>query len=243
MPDETRGRRAVAGAVVIAERVSRVYDRAPVLQEVSFAIQPGEFIALTGPSGSGKTTLLQLIGSLDRPTSGRILVDGVSVGELRRPAIFRRNAVGFVFQLHFLLPALSAEQNVELPMAAAHVPRRERIARARSLLEEVDLGDRTRDLPSELSGGERQRVAIARALANYPPLVLADEPTGSLDTAASEHVWRLLSRVRSRRGTTVIVASHDVTLAEHADRSLSLMDGRLTEPGPAGPARVPGRAR
>jgi ABC-type lipoprotein export system ATPase subunit len=229
------------GAGVIAESVSRAYDRSDVLHQVSFAIEPGELVALTGPSGSGKTTLLQLIGSLDRPTGGRILVDGVDVGELRRPALFRRNKVGFVFQLHYLLPTLSAQQNVELPLAAAHVPRRERANRAREVLGEVGLADRAGDLPAELSGGERQRVAIARALANEPPLVLADEPTGALDTAASRQVWRLLSDVRSRRGTTVIIASHDVTLGEHVDRSLHLVDGRLTEPGEARDP-VPGRA-
>ncbi|HWD74545.1 MAG TPA: ABC transporter ATP-binding protein [Solirubrobacteraceae bacterium] len=229
------------GAGVIAESVSRAYDRSDVLHEVSFAIEPGELVALTGPSGSGKTTLLQLIGSLDRPTGGRILVDGVDVGELRRPALFRRNKVGFVFQLHYLLPTLSAQQNVELPLAAAHVPRRERANRAREVLGEVGLADRAGDLPAELSGGERQRVAIARALANEPPLVLADEPTGALDTAASRQVWRLLSDVRARRGTTVIIASHDVTLGEHVDRSLHLVDGRLTEPGETRDP-VPGRA-
>jgi lipoprotein-releasing system ATP-binding protein len=229
------------GASVIAEGVSRAYDRSEVLHQVSFAIEPGELVALTGPSGSGKTTLLQLIGSLDRPTSGRILVDGVNVGELRRPALFRRSTVGFVFQLHYLMPALSAQQNVELPLAAAHVSHRERAERARALLGEVGLGDRADDLPSELSGGERQRVAIARALANEPPLVLADEPTGSLDTAASRQVWRLLGDVRSRRGTTVIIASHDLTLGEHVDRSLHLVDGRLTESGESRHA-VPGRA-
>jgi ABC-type lipoprotein export system ATPase subunit len=228
------------GARVSVEAVSRAYGRAEVLHEVSFAVAPGELVALTGPSGSGKTTLLQLIGSLDRPTSGRILVDGVSVGELRRPAIFRRSTVGFVFQLHYLLPALSARQNVELGMAAAHVPRRERANRASALLEEVGLADRGRALPSELSGGERQRVAIARALANQPPLVLADEPTGALDTVASGQIWRLLGDVRARRGTTVIVASHDLTLGEHADRSLHLVDGRLTPPGPTRPEPSPG---
>jgi lipoprotein-releasing system ATP-binding protein len=134
-----------------------------------------------------------------------------------------------VFQLHYLLPALTAQQNVELPLVAARMLRRERGARARSLLAEVGLGDRAGDLPSELSGGERQRVAIARALANQPPLVLADEPTGSLDSMASRQVWELLSEVRSQRGTTVIVASHDLSLAEHADRSLHLVDGRLTD--------------
>jgi lipoprotein-releasing system ATP-binding protein len=218
------------GASVIAESVSRSYGRAEILHEVSFAVEPGELVALTGPSGSGKTTLLQLIGSLDRPTSGRILVDGVSVGELRRPAVFRRKTVGFVFQLHYLLPALSARQNIELGMVAAHVSRGDRAQRASELLEQVGLADRSAALPSELSGGERQRVAIARALANRPALVLADEPTGSLDSVASRQVWQLFGDVRERGGTTVIIASHDVTLGEHADRSLHLVDGRLVEP-------------
>jgi ABC-type lipoprotein export system ATPase subunit len=219
----------MSGASVTAENVSRSYGSAEVLHDVSFTVEPGELVALTGPSGSGKTTLLQLIGSLDRPTSGRILVDGVSVGELRRPALFRRNTVGFVFQLHHLLPALSVQQNVELGMVAAHASHRDRTQRAGELLEEVGLADRSESLPSELSGGERQRVAIARALANRPALVLADEPTGSLDTAASRQVWQLLGDVRARQGTTVIIASHDLTLSEHADRSLRLVDGRLTE--------------
>jgi lipoprotein-releasing system ATP-binding protein len=227
------------GASVIAESVSRAYGRTEILHQVSFAVEPGELVALTGPSGSGKTTLLQLIGSLDRPTGGRILVDGLSVGELRRPAVFRRKTVGFVFQLHHLLPALSARQNVELGMVAAHVSRRDRALRAGELLEEVGLADRSEALPSELSGGERQRVAIARALANRPALVLADEPTGSLDSVASRQVWQLLGEVRARSGTTVIIASHDVTLGEHADRSLHLVDGRLTDPG----AEVDERAR
>jgi lipoprotein-releasing system ATP-binding protein len=232
----------VPGAGVIADRVSRAYDRSEVLHEVSFAIEPGELVALTGPSGSGKTTLLQLIGSLDRPTGGRILVDDIDVGRLRRPALFRRSTVGFVFQLHYLLPTLSAQQNVELPLAAAHVSRRERASRARALLGEVGLADRAGDLPAELSGGERQRVAIARALANEPPLVLADEPTGALDTAASAEVWRMLAGVRSRRGATVLVASHDVTLGDHVDRSLHLIDGRLTDETGETRSPVPGCA-
>lgn len=229
------------GASVIAEGVSRRYGRSEVLHGVSFTIEPGELVALTGPSGSGKTTLLQLIGSLDRPTSGVIRVDGINVGELRRPALFRRSTIGFVFQLHYLLPSLSAQQNVELPLAADHVGRRERASRARELLEEVGLGNRAANLPAELSGGERQRVAVARALANRPRLVLADEPTGALDTAASGQVWRLLTSIRESHGTTVIIASHDVTLGEHVDRSLHLVDGRLTEPETP-PRPVPGHA-
>ncbi len=212
----------------MVEHVSRAYGRAVVLDDVSFVVEPGELVALTGASGSGKTTLLQLIGSLDCPTSGSIRVDDVSVQELSRPAQFRRDTVGFVFQLHHLLPALSAQQNVELPMVAAHVPRRERADRAIELLREVGLADRARDQPADLSGGERQRVAIARALVGQPPLILADEPTGSLDSVASRKVWELLGDVRSRRGTTVIIASHDATLAEHSDRALRLVDGRLT---------------
>ncbi len=217
------------GARVSVEHVSRAYGRAIVLDDVSFEVDPGELVALGGPSGSGKTTLLQLIGSLDRPTSGSIHVDDVAVEKLRRPAHFRRDTVGFVFQLHHLLPALSAQQNVELPMIAAHVPRHERVARARELLNEVGLGDRTDAQPSDLSGGERQRVAIARALGGQPRLILADEPTGALDTVSSHRIWDVLGDVRTRHGTTVIVASHDPTLIEHADRAINLVDGRLVD--------------
>jgi len=220
----------MAGAKVTVEHVSRAYGEALVLTDVSFVVEPGELIALTGPSGSGKTTLLQLIDSLDRPTEGRILVDDVSVGELSHPAEYRRSTVGFVFQLHYLLPALSAQENVALPLAASRVPRHERAERAVELLEQVGLAGRARARPAELSGGERQRVAIARALAGRPRLLLADEPTGSLDTAASRNVWELLSTLRDRGGMTVIVASHDLTLVEHTDRSLSLLDGRMRAP-------------
>jgi putative ABC transport system ATP-binding protein len=225
----------MAGATVIAEHVSRAYERAVVLDDVSFVVEPGELVALTGPSGSGKTTLLQLIGSLDRPTRGRILVDGVSVGELAHPAAFRRETVGFVFQLHYLLPSLTAQENVELPLVAARVSRHQRAARALELLDEVGLGARARARPAELSGGERQRVAIARALAHRPRLILADEPTGALDSGASRGVWELLSSLRARGDTTVLVASHDVTLAEHTDRVIRLLDGRLA---PAVPQRI-----
>ena len=222
-----------AGSKVVVKHVSRAYGPATVLDDVSFSVEPGELVALTGPSGSGKTTLLQLIGSLDRPTSGTILVDDIDVGELSDPARFRRDTVGFVFQLHHLLPALTVQQNVELTMVAAGVGRRERAERSLELLETVGLADRLRGFPADLSGGERQRVAIARALAGRPRLILADEPTGALDTAASQRIWDLLIDVRRRLGTTVIVASHDLTLMEHADRSIHLIDGRLVTPEPA----------
>lgn len=216
------------GSRVVLEHVNRVHGTTHVLRDVSFRIEPGELVALTGPSGSGKTTLLQLIGSLDRPTSGRILVDDIAVQALRRPARFRRDVVGFVFQLHHLLPSLSVQENVELTLVAAHVPRRERHARTRELLEEVELGGRSGALPADLSGGERQRVAIARALAGRPRLILADEPTGSLDSAATARIWQLLVSVRERHGTTIVVASHDPTLQEHVDRGLSIVDGRVS---------------
>ncbi len=221
----------MSGVRVVAERVSRSYGPVEILHQVSFQVEPGEMVAITGPSGSGKTTLLQLIGAIDRPTSGRVLVGDTDVGSLSKAAIFRRQTVGFVFQLHHLLSTLTAAQNVELPLAAAHVPRRERERRALALLDEVGLGGRGKSFPSELSGGERQRVAIARALINEPPLVIADEPTGALDSVASMRIWDLLCEVRERRGATVIFASHAELLTEHADRVLQMLDGRLLDDG------------
>lgn len=220
------------GSRVVVEHVSRAYGNALVLNDVSFEVAPGELIALTGPSGSGKTTLLQLIGSLDRPTRGSIRVDDTAVETLRHPAAFRRDVVGFVFQLHHLLQSLSVQQNVELPLIAGHVSKHERNERALELLAEVGLADRAKNLPSDLSGGERQRVAIARALAGRPTLLLADEPTGALDSVASERIWQLLLEVRQRYGTTILVASHDVALLERADRELNIIDGRLVADRP-----------
>jgi putative ABC transport system ATP-binding protein len=220
----------VPGSRIVLEHVNRSHGATRVLRDVSFVVEPGEVVALTGPSGSGKTTLLQLIGSLDRPSSGAIYVDDIAVHTLRHPAKFRRDVVGFVFQLHHLLPELNVQENVELTMVAAHVPRRERHARAQELLDEVGLGERSHALPADLSGGERQRVAIARALAGRPRLILADEPTGSLDSAASDRIWHLLIGLRQRHGTTILIASHDPTLREHVDRSLAISDGQVTDP-------------
>jgi ABC-type lipoprotein export system ATPase subunit len=218
------------GSRIVLERVNRAHGSALILRDVSFRVEPGELVALTGPSGSGKTTLLQLIGSLDRPTSGTIFVDDIPVHALKHPAKYRRDVVGFVFQLHHLLPSLTVQENVELTMVAAHVSRRERHARAQELLDEVGLGERSRALPSDLSGGERQRVAIARALAGRPRLILADEPTGSLDSVASARIWELLAGVRERHGTTILIASHDPSLLEHSDRGIAIADGQVTVP-------------
>jgi putative ABC transport system ATP-binding protein len=157
------------------------------------------------------------------------MVDDVAVHALRHPALFRRETVGFVFQLHHLLPSLTVQENVELTLVAARMHKRERAERALALLDEVGLTGRQHDLPAVLSGGERQRVALARALAGQPRLLLADEPTGALDSVASKKIWELLVSVREKRGTTIIVASHDQSLLQHADRGITMMDGRITD--------------
>ena len=208
--------------------MTKSYDgRIQALRDVSLRLEPGELVALTGPSGSGKSTLLQLIGGLDRPDSGDVRVDGVSVPGLAHPARFRRDVIGFVFQLHHLLPHLSARANVELAMIGTGRGKAERSDRARQLLGEVGLGNRADALPSELSGGERQRIAVARAVANEPRLLLADEPTGALDTVSGARVLDLLETMRHRRGTTMLVVSYDPAVAERAGRELHLTDGRL----------------
>jgi putative ABC transport system ATP-binding protein len=208
--------------------VTKTYDgRIQALRDVSLRLEPGELVALTGPSGSGKSTLLQLIGGLDHPDSGDVRVDGVSVPGLTHPARFRRDVIGFVFQLHHLLPHLSARANVELAMIGTGRGKAERSDRARQLLGEVGLGDRADARPSELSGGERQRIAVARAVANEPRLLLADEPTGALDTVSGARVLDLTETMRNRRGTTMLVVSYDPAVAERAGRELRLTDGQL----------------
>jgi len=221
-----------AGAEVVVDRVSKSYDsRITAVSEVSLRISPGEFVSLTGPSGCGKSTLLNLVGSLLRPDSGSITVDGIAVQDLRRPADYRRTTVGFVFQLHHLLPVLSAGANVEVPLIGSGLNRRERHDRSRELLAEVGLAERVDHLPSQLSGGERQRVAVARALANRPRLLLADEPTGALDTDASKRVLTLLAGLASRYGMTMLVVSYDPEVGRHADRTLRMADGRILSGG------------
>jgi len=206
----------VAGAYVSVEHVYRCFGQTTIINDVSLVVEAGESVGLTGASGSGKTTLLQMIGSLDPPTRGRIRVDNVDLSNLSHPARFRRDTVGFVFQLHHLLPELTAQQNVELPLLAAGT--------------EVGLPDRLHSLPADLSGGERQRVAIARALAARPKLILADEPTGALDSRSSVHIWKLLAQVNEQHGTTMIIASHDPAVVERTDRTVNIVDGRLGPP-------------
>ncbi len=218
---------APAGAEVIVEGVSKRFGRVNALREISLRVSPGEAVAITGRSGSGKSTLLALIGGLEQPDSGRVLIDGRPLWTDTHPARARREVVGFVFQRHLLLAALSARANVEVPLIGARMHRGARRRRALSLLEEVGIAERADHLPSELSGGESQRVAVARALANEPRLLLADEPTGALDSATSERVLDLLFRLREELGMTLLVVSYDSSVGARADRTITLVDGRV----------------
>jgi len=214
------------GASVVAEGVRKSFEQGRVraLEDATFSIEPGELVALTGPSGSGKSTLLNLVGALDVPDGGRLLVDGQELGRLADPPRYRAEVVGFVFQAHNLIPTLTATENVEIAMFGQR-PRRERLARAHELLDEVGLSGRSEARPTVLSGGERQRVAIARALANDPRLLLADEPTGALDSATGAQVLELLELLRKQRGMTILLVTNDAGVAARADRTLRLRDG------------------
>ena len=219
-----------AGADVRVEHAGRRYGSIDALRDASLHVAPGELLVVTGRSGSGKSTLLNLIGGLEQPTSGRILIDGRELWREPRAPRHRRELVGFVFQQHHLLVNLTAQANVEVALIGAGVHRRERRERALQLLEEVGLGERANHEPAALSGGERQRVAIARALANEPRLLLADEPTGAVDSVTSQRVLDLLAEVRARRGMTVIVVSYDPQVGARADRMVTVTDGVLTQP-------------
>jgi putative ABC transport system ATP-binding protein len=201
------------------------------LSEVDLTVPSGEFTALVGPSGSGKSTLLNLIGGLDRPTGGEIHVKGLSLGAAPEEELvrYRRERVGFIFQSFNLLPTLTALENVEAPLMLAEIPQRERRERATALLESVGLGQRIHHKPNELSGGEKQRVAIARALANRPSLLLADEPTGNLDSKTGKTVLDLLCSLLNAQGVTMILVTHDPEIAAHANRIIHLRDGSIQE--------------
>jgi len=200
-----------------------------ILHPLDFTVRKGERLAIVGPSGSGKSTLIGLMAGLDQPTSGQILIDGTEITGLGEDALarLRGEKIGFVFQFFHLIPSLTAYENVAVPMEIAGVanPRR----RAEELLEEVGLTGRSHHYPTQLSGGEQQRVALARALANNPPLVLADEPTGNLDTATGLHILELLRTIHATRGTTIVLVTHDADLAAIADQRIVLRDGRVAE--------------
>lgn len=219
-------------ALVELQNVSKVYlmgeARIVALRGINLHIALHEFVAIVGPSGSGKSTLLNLITGIDKPTSGRVIVGGVAVSEMDEDALakWRGANVGLVFQFFQLLPTLTALENVILPMHFRGAYPGQRRERARELLARVGIAERAHHLPSELSGGEQQRVAIARALANDPPLLLADEPTGNLDTTASEQIVKLLSEVH-RQGKTVVLVTHEAHLASAAQRIIQMRDGQI----------------
>ena len=198
-----------------------------VLSDVSLEVPARQFLAVAGPSGSGKSTLLGLIAGLDRPTAGRIAVGGVEVTALGEDELarFRRDTVGYVFQSFHLIPTLSALENVAVPLELTGEG--DAASRARALLEEVGLGDRAHHYPVQLSGGEQQRVAVARAIARRPPVLLADEPTGNLDSATGKQIVELLVALNRGRGSTLVLVTHDPALAAHADRIVTLRDGRI----------------
>lgn len=200
-----------------------------ILHPLTLDIPGGQFIAIVGPSGSGKSTLLGLIAGLDAPTSGAVLIDGVDITRLDEDALarLRGEKIGFVFQFFHLIPSLTAYENIAVPMEIAGTPDVRR--RTDTLLQEVGLTGRAHHYPSQLSGGEQQRVALARALANAPAIVLADEPTGNLDTATGRHILELLRGIHRARGTTIILVTHDAELAAIADSRLVLRDGRVVE--------------
>ena len=221
-------------AIVELHQVSKIYrmgeEHLTALQDVNLCIAEREFVAIVGPSGSGKSTLLNLIAGIDKPTSGRIVVAGASVSEMDENSLakWRGQNVGLVFQFYQLLPTLTALENVILPMDFCGTYNGQRRERALELLARVGMTARAHHLPSELSGGEQQRVAIARALANDPPLLLADEPTGNLDTATSQQIVELMAEVH-RQGKTVILVTHEASLASIAQRTIRMRDGRVAE--------------
>ncbi len=217
------------GVEVVVDGVSKSFEngRIRALTDVSLRLEAGDVVSLTGPSGGGKSTLLNLIGALDRPDSGSIAVGGDRLEELGNPSEYRAATVGFVFQFHHLIPTLNALENVEVPMMGRGIGRSERERRAHELLADCAIAHRAKASPTTLSGGERQRVAIARALANGPRLLLADEPTGALDSATGGQIVELLLSLRARRGMTILLVTNDEDVAELADRTLRIRDGRV----------------
>jgi putative ABC transport system ATP-binding protein len=224
--------------LISLRQIRRVYGSGAAevraLDGVDIDITPGEFVAIMGPSGSGKSTAMNVIGCLDRPTSGQYRFNGVEVGGLSNDqrALLRRHYLGFIFQGYNLLPRMSARDNVELPLIYKGLPRQERIARAERALDLVGLGGRAGHDPSQLSGGQQQRVAIARALAGDPRVVLADEPTGNLDTKRSAEIMELLVDLRRERNLTIVMVTHEDDMAAYADRLIWMVDGKVQRDGP-----------
>jgi putative ABC transport system ATP-binding protein len=234
-PAIVAGAEVQAPAIVETQQLSKVYDQGAAavtaLEAVSLTVAPGEFLAVMGPSGCGKSTLLHLIGGLDQPTSGRMLLDGQDLAAMSDDDLtrLRRRRIGFVFQFYNLLPLLGVAENAALPLLLDGAGQAEARTRAESWLRRVGLGDRLDHRPDQLSGGQQQRVAIARALVTEPALILADEPTGNLDSQAGDEIAGLLRQISEAWGRTVLVVTHDPRMAAHAGRVISLQDGRIVD--------------
>ena len=211
------------------ENITRSFGSLQVLKGISLKVDKGEVISITGPSGAGKTTLLQIMGSLDKPDGGRVLYDGQDITRMneKKLSAFRNKHIGFVFQFHQLLPEFTAMENIAIPMLIAGQGMRQANARAKELLELLGLADRADHKPAELSGGEKQRIAVARALANQPDVILADEPSGSLDTKNKEELHKLFFNLRDQLGQTFVIVTHDESLAAMTDRTIHLLDGAI----------------
>ena len=218
-----------ATPAIQVENAVKTFDEGRILalRGATLEIAQGEFVALMGPSGCGKSTLLHIIAALDQPDEGTVVVDGHDLVNGQNLSHYRARDIGLVFQMHNLLTSLSAEENVQVPMFEAGLNGRERRERARELLDLVGLSGRYSNRPTELSGGERQRVAIARSLANRPPILLADEPTGNLDSKAGQQILELLERLREERQLTILMVTHDESVAARADRIVRMLDGRV----------------
>ncbi len=215
--------------IIQIKNLAKHYEKGQThaLRGVNLQIESGEFVAIRGPSGSGKSTLLNMIAALDRPDSGTIEVAGQDLTKMRDGAAYRAQVVGFIFQLHNLIPTLTALENVLVPMLELKLSKKMARERGENLLHRVGLNGKTKNLPTELSGGERQRVAVARALANDPKIMLADEPTGSLDSTNSEKIVRLLREINQERQVTLILVTHDQQVADMADRVIQIRDGQI----------------
>ena len=237
MTSAALAREAWSGPVIHTEDLWRTYqmgsEEIHALRGVTFEIQPGEYVAVMGPSGSGKSTLMNLIGCLDTPSKGRYVLRGKVVSEMNDDelAAIRNREIGFVFQTFNLLPRATALHNVELPLVYAGIPKEKRLEQAKRAIEMVDLTERASHKPNELSGGQRQRVAIARALVMNPSILLADEPTGNLDSATGEEIMKLFERLHEK-GHTIILVTHERDIADHAHRTISIRDGKIEKDEP-----------
>ncbi len=215
--------------MIKAQNIRKSFGELEVLKGVDLSVEKGEIVSIVGPSGAGKTTLLQIIGTLDKPNAGTVVVDGVDVSKLSadKLSVFRNKHIGFIFQFHQLLPEFTALENVIIPALIGKTDARKATKRAKELLDFLQLSDRMEHKPSELSGGEKQRVAVARALINNPSLILADEPSGSLDTQNKNELHKLLFELRDKFGLTEVVVTHDVELANLCDRTIEMRDGKI----------------